>query len=112
MGKGVVNGTAITPNNSSCYSTDLVNYTGVAISVTSDLSLDITNASAALVWQDVANLISDISINGNYLEFYISPDNIRQGNAIIAVKDSQNLIMWSWHIWVTTREYGDDDLLV
>ena len=33
--------------------------------------------------------------------FEVEPENIDQGNAVIAVVDEQARIMWSWHIWVT-----------
>lgn len=33
--------------------------------------------------------------------FEIEPQNIDQGNAVIAVMDEQARIMWSWHIWAT-----------
>ena len=73
--------------------------------------------SATLVWQDANGLISyqtageialcDPSSQYNnrytYLKFHIAAGNIKPGNAIIAVKNS-NGIMWSWHIWVTDAD--------
>ena len=35
------------------------------------------------------------------IKFAISDQTIDQGNAVIAVVDDQNRVMWSWHIWVT-----------
>ena len=31
---------------------------------------------------------------------------IRQGNAVIAIKDASDAILWSWHIWVTDENIG------
>ena len=66
-------------------------------------------SSASLVWQDANGLIDNsISIiqdatdnNNNYISFYIPKSSIKQGNAVIAVKNNSKQIMWSWHIWVT-----------
>ena len=35
------------------------------------------------------------------IKFEIPSPTIDQGNAVIAVVDDQNRVMWSWHIWVT-----------
>lgn len=49
------------------------------------------------------NLISDIKLAENKKEllFEIKRENITQGNAIVAVRNKDKTIMWSWHIWVT-----------
>ena len=62
--------------------------------------------SAALVWQDVQGMISvnsSIYRSGGrgYLKFTVNASHTSQGNAIVAVKNSAGVIMWSWHIWVT-----------
>ena len=65
------------------------------------------NFTAGIVWQDVQNLISDVSImtdnnSSRYIKFYVSPANIAQGNAVISVRQNTSDVMaWSWHIWVT-----------
>ena len=62
--------------------------------------------SAELVWQDAPNLISnniDLCDGNTYISFEITKENIQQGNAVIAVKDEDGKIMWSWHIWVTNK---------
>ena len=65
---------------------------------------------AKLLWQDAEGLISEEAtdvqlVSGSdghkYVRFLIPYDNITPGNAVIAVFDSNNTIMWSWHIWVT-----------
>lgn len=62
--------------------------------------------SGKLLWQDEYALITPSSIkkDGDYLKFYVSPDAIAQGNAVIAATSGENGtgdILWSWHIWVT-----------
>lgn len=69
-------------------------------------------ADAVLVWQDVQNLITPNSIklsgDKHSLVFEVSKETIKQGNAIVAVRDSERRIMWSWHIWVTDYQLGED----
>lgn len=69
-----------------------------------------TPANCTLVWQDGEDLVTDVrlSSDGHFLEFDVDGASIRQGNAIVAVRDASNNIMWSWHIWVTDYELGTD----
>ena len=61
---------------------------------------------AELVWQDEDSLITNIEIadafDGRYVQFRVDDIPDVNGNAIIAIKDSSGVIMWSWHIWVTS----------
>ena len=61
-------------------------------------------ANACLIWQDTKDLISDIKFADNYVSFAVKKETIHNGNAIIAVRDASNNILWSWHIWVTERD--------
>ena len=65
-------------------------------------------AKAELVWQDAPSLVTDIKYNsgtnGGTISFTVNKGSIRQGNALIAIKDNQNTILWSWHIWVTDED--------
>ena len=60
---------------------------------------------ACIVWQDAPHLVTPSSVklsNDNHsIEFDVERDNICQGNCLIAVRDKNYNIMWSWHIWVT-----------
>ncbi len=40
---------------------------------------------------------------GRYIRFYVSPENIRPGNALIAALNSDGDVVWSWHIWITDQ---------
>lgn len=61
--------------------------------------------AACIVWQDAPQLITPSSLklssDKHSIEFDIERDNICQGNSVIAVRDKDGNIMWSWHIWVT-----------
>lgn len=86
-----------------------------------------TPTSAEIVWEDVEGLVeTDANYNlptgcivdGEWLRFHIPAhrqgagvvndhvtgvlrDEPRQGNAVIAVKDENKKVMWTYHIWVT-----------
>ena len=79
-----------------------MNYKGGSITSPNDLILETSGTSAQLIWMDALNLITDISLTPDqqYISFYVDPTTIRQGNAVIALKDASGDIMWSWHIWV------------
>ena len=63
----------------------------------------ITLSSAELLWSDSRNLVSDISLEDEgghkYIKFYVSPDYLHEGNAVIALKNDSGDTVWSWHIW-------------
>ena len=68
---------------------------------------------AELLWQDVKGLVTDVQLTneGKVLQFKVNKDVIEQGNAVVAISDSEGTIMWSWHIWVTDYnpyETGDN----
>lgn len=62
-----------------------------------------------VVWQDAPGLVSDIKLSGSkqYLHFTVEQSTIRQGNAVLAVYDTNNEIAWSWHIWVTDEDINN-----
>lgn len=62
-----------------------------------------------LVWSDGFYMFENVHLSNdkNYLIFSINPDFLQQANAILAVRDEQQNIMWSWHIWVTERDIYD-----
>lgn len=89
---------------------------------------------ACLVWEDVPGLISNLGLldeipdyevgaqgegrwspyfdnpdADDYLTFTIDKSVIKQGNAVVGVKDTDGKIMWSWHIWVTDYPNSDND---
>jgi len=69
-------------------------------------SSSITDAdNAVLVWSDGFFMFKDIHLDAakQYLVFTIDSNYMQQANAVLAVRDASNRIMWSWHIWVTER---------
>ncbi len=66
--------------------------------------------NAVLVWQDEQDLVTnvDLSSDKHTLTFEVPQGNIRQGNAVVAVRDASNTILWSWHIWVTDYKLGEN----
>lgn len=69
-----------------------------------------TPDDAVLVWQDEENLVTNVrlSLDKHNLIFDVPQATIKQGNAIVAVRDKDSRIMWSWHIWVTDFVPGLD----
>ena len=69
-------------------------------------SSSITGAdNAVLVWSDGFFMFKDIHLDAakKNLVFTIDSNYMQQANAVLAVRDASNRIMWSWHIWVTER---------
>ena len=57
---------------------------------------------ARLVWQDKQSLISSIKVvdkGGDQRYIKVETSNT-SGNAVVAVTDKDDTILWSWHIWV------------
>lgn len=60
--------------------------------------------SAALLWESfgtgtapaVGDLVDNVIYDDGYLHFTTTG---KAGNAVVAVKDAQGNVLWSWHIW-------------
>ena len=65
---------------------------------------------AYLVWEGRIGTISNLTLSEDkhFINFTVSPDFIRQGNAVVAVRDKDSNIMWSWQIWFTPYTPDDD----
>jgi hypothetical protein len=61
-------------------------------------------ASATYVWQEHKSMLTNIALEEGYLIFDVEQTNIREGNAIVAVRDAAGTVMWSWHIWITSLD--------
>lgn len=63
-------------------------------------------ASVSVLWEtdntttavSVGDIITDVVYEGGVIKFAL-PENNKQGNALIAAINSENKILWSWHIW-------------
>lgn len=60
---------------------------------------------ACLVWSDGFYMFENVHLDEQkqWLIFSVNRDYMQQANAILAVRDKNGNIMWSWHIWVTER---------
>lgn len=65
-------------------------------------------ASAEVIWESfgtlvtpsVGDLVKSVSYKDGDITFNTA-DSFKEGNAVIAVKDASDNILWSWHIWFT-----------
>ena len=73
------------------------------------LTFNMQNASnpatqASIVWMDQKDLVDGLTVTNNgdksFVNFHVSAANIKNGNAVIAVKSADGTIMWSWHLLV------------
>lgn len=113
-GNAIKNGTT----NTSAYTSNktgsnilktFINHTGDPITSPYIKNNNCQPSKAELVWQDAPGLVTDIKYedtgNGR-IAFKVDKNTIRQGNAVIAIKDANDVILWSWHIWVTDENIG------
>ena len=125
-GNGIKNGKTntaayITGTTGANLLSNFVNYKDESITSPLIESGDVTVSDACLIWQDEQELVKvesqlkeeTITLDGKsqtvkFLHFSVTtdPDYLKQGNAIVAVRDAENKIVWSWHIWVTDYVWG------
>ena len=96
-------------NNGSQYSADFVNYLGNQIvSPYIETDTGVNASTAELVWQTSKGMITNVSIlqgaDCNYLIFTVNNIPSVNGDAILAIKDANGNIMWSWMIWVVSED--------
>ncbi len=102
--------------NSSAYTTSIAGLTENFVNhrnayITDPYIYNNTNCvpdNATLIWQDAKNLVNGIRLDDakQNLIFTIDKETIKEGNAVIALKNASDEIMWSWHIWVTDMKAG------
>lgn len=65
---------------------------------------------ASIVWTDQSGIVDGLSVTNaganSFVKFHVPADKIKNGNAVIAVKNASGTIMWSWHLW-----FDHDDVL-
>ena len=70
-------------------------------------------ASVEVVWETVNtadavaehDVIASVAYADNYITF-TTADPVKPGNALIAAKDGEGNILWSWHIWIPETAIG------
>jgi hypothetical protein len=55
---------------------------------------------------NVGDLIATTGYKNGYV-YFSTPVEFKNGNASIAVRNSKDLILWSWHIWCTEEGWND-----
>ena len=72
-----------------------------------------TVSSVEVLWESfgtsvtpsVGDLIEAVNYDAGYVVFS-TPSSFKEGNAVIAAKNSSGEILWSWHIWLTDQPQG------
>ena len=67
-------------------------------------------AAASVLWETFGtsdapkpcDLIKSLCYQDGYIAFQTA-DTFKEGNAVIAAKDADGAILWSWHIWFTDQ---------
>lgn len=64
--------------------------------------------SAEILWQDEPGLVTDVRYHAEpgrgTISFAVPRETIKEGNAVIVLKDERGQVIWSWHIWVTSAD--------
>ena len=55
---------------------------------------------------NVGDLIASVGYKNGYV-YFSTPETFANGNASIAVRNSKNVILWSWHIWSSAEGWND-----
>ncbi len=64
-------------------------------------TVEIEPVRAGLLWESSQGLVTQVELIYGYVRFKVKSE--AEGNAVIAVYDSQRRVLWSWHIWITDK---------
>ena len=78
-----------------------------------------TPVKAEVLWEsfgtsaqpNVGDIIKNVSLSDGYVLFS-TPATLVDGNALVAVKDASNNVLWSWHIWICSDYDAESSLQV
>lgn len=59
------------------------------------------------VTPNVGDIVATVGYKSGYV-YFSTPETFKNGNASIAVRNSKDLILWSWHIWSAEEGWNDD----
>ena len=89
------------------------NYRFKAVKGNTETTVGDVNAAEVLwesfgtdVMPNVGDLISAVSFKDGYVQFS-TPETFANGNAVIAVKDANGDILWSWPIWCSKEGWQE-----
>ena len=54
----------------------------------------------------VGDLIKEVGYKNGYV-YFSTPETFANGNASIAVRNSKDVVLWSWHIWCSEEGWND-----
>lgn len=75
--------------------------------------INVQNASApatqaSIVWTDKSGIVDGLSVTGSganaFVNVHVPADKIKNGNAVISVKDASGTVMWSWQLWFAPQD--------
>ncbi len=90
--------------------------------ILTDLGISASACDAVVVWEDqlngkgvirddapltVVSAPSGAGLSCDYIQFYLNPSYILPGNIVIALRDQDKRILWSWHIWIAPSVASD-----
>lgn len=58
------------------------------------------------VMPNVGDLVTNVGYKNGYV-YFSTAENFNNGNASIAVRNSKDVILWSWHIWCSEEGWTD-----
>ena len=58
------------------------------------------------VMPNIGDLIKEVGYKNGYV-YFTTADEFKSGNASIAVRNSKDVILWSWHIWCSEQGWTD-----
>ena len=58
------------------------------------------------IMPNVGDLIAEVGYKNGYV-YFTTADEFKTGNASIAVRNSKDVILWSWHIWCSEEGWTD-----
>ncbi|BBA29704.1 fimbrillin family protein [Prevotella melaninogenica] len=108
-------------DNTEAFNPSGINGSAVAINpfwgATKITGSKITGATKAeVLWSSTPGIVSDVAINGDNVEFKVNKANMKEASVIIGIKNSDpdgsygvGNVLWSWHIWITSKDVVDTD---
>ena len=57
---------------------------------------------------NVGDLVTNVGYKNGYV-YFSTPEVFGNGNALIAVRNSKGVILWSWHIWCSEEGWNDQE---
>ena len=74
---------------------------------------ELDTRAVKLLWQSEAVLVNNVDYTDGRVSFFVSEsseDNtkVKESNAVIAAYNGDDMVLWSWHLWVTNNNPLND----